>query len=62
MFRKIFRIKTNIELALLPRELFNKKGKTIRVKIGKPIPWQTFDKSHSHFEWAQIVKKQVYSL
>ncbi|HRT34325.1 MAG TPA: 1-acyl-sn-glycerol-3-phosphate acyltransferase, partial [Bacteroidales bacterium] len=47
MFRKLFGIKTNIELALLPRELFNKKGKTIRVKIGKPIPWQTFDKTHS---------------
>lgn len=62
MFRKTFGIKANIELILLPSELFRKKGSTIRVIIGKPIPWQTFDKKHSHFEWAQRVKGVVYGL
>lgn len=43
IFRQIFRIKTNIELVLLPRELFRKKGKTIKVKIAKPISYKEFD-------------------
>ena len=36
MVRSFLRIKANIELMLLPSELFNKKNATIRVKIGKP--------------------------
>jgi putative hemolysin len=62
MLRKVFRIKTNLELALLPHEIFTKKNKTIRVIIGKPISYQIFDKSMTHLEWAQYVKEQVYSL
>lgn len=60
--RKILRIKANLELALLPHEIFNKRNKTIKVKIGKPIPYSTFDKSKSPFEWAQYVKGLVYTL
>ena len=37
-------------------------GKTFHVKIGKPIPWQTFDKSKTPAEWAEYVKEQVYLL
>lgn len=60
--RKLFFIKMNIELIFLPRELFNKHGKAMRVKIGKPIPWQTFDSSMSHAEWAQKVRDHIYEL
>jgi hypothetical protein len=60
--RKAMGIKTNLELVLLPREIFNKKNKTVRVKIGKPIPYPTFTSSKTHFEWAQSVKQQVYNL
>jgi len=59
--RKLLRIKTNLELVLLPHEIFNKKNKTLKVKIGKPITYQTFDRSKTHFEWAQLVKEQVYN-
>jgi len=62
LLRKMLRISLNLELALLPHEIFNKQNKTIRVKIGKPIPWQTFDKSKSHYDWAQYVKQEVYKL
>lgn len=62
LFRKATGIKTNFELALLPHEIFNKRGKTIRVKIGKPISYDSFDESKSHFEWAQDVKRRVYNL
>jgi putative hemolysin len=60
--RRVLGIKTNIELALLPRELFLKRNKTIRLKIGKPIPWQKFDSSLTHVQWAQKVREHVYSM
>jgi len=60
--RKTFGISKNLELVLLPHELFNKRNKTIRVKIGKPISYSTFDMSRSPHDWAQFVKKQVYNL
>ncbi|MEN8120950.1 MAG: glycerol acyltransferase [Bacteroidota bacterium] len=60
--RKLIGIKANLELALLPREMFNKRNKTIKAKIGKPIPWQRFDKSKSHKEWAQEVRDYVYRM
>ncbi|MBN1650585.1 MAG: 1-acyl-sn-glycerol-3-phosphate acyltransferase [Bacteroidales bacterium] len=60
--RKFLGLKLNLELALLPHEAFLKRNKTIKVKIGKPISYQTFDKSLSHNEWAQNVRNQVYAL
>jgi putative hemolysin len=60
--REFLGIKVNIELMLLPREMFLKRGKTIKVTIGKPISYKYFDKTHSHFEWAQIVRSMVYKM
>jgi putative hemolysin len=62
LVRRKLGIKTNIELSLLPRELFLKRNKTIRVTIGKPIAWQKFDSSLSHVQWAQKVKDHVYNM
>jgi len=61
-FSKIFRIKSNLEMFLLPREMFNKSGKTITITIGKPIAYKTFDESRTHLEWAQKVREYVYLL
>ena len=60
--RRVLGIKTNIELILLPREMFRKKNKTIKVKIGKPIPIQKFDKTFSHWVWADKVRRYVYDM
>ena len=60
--RRILGIKSNIELIMLPREMFRKKNKTIRIKIGQLIPHQKFDQSFSHWEWADKVRKYVYGL
>lgn len=60
--RKSLGIKFNIELIYLPDEMFSSKNKTFNIYIGKPIPWQTFDKSKSLQEWAQVVKEQVYQI
>ncbi|MBI9052799.1 MAG: glycerol acyltransferase [Bacteroidales bacterium] len=60
--RQIFGIKINIELLLLPREMFRKRNETIRVVIGKPISHKTFTEKSTHAEWAQKVRSQVYNL
>jgi putative hemolysin len=62
LLRKLFFIKAEIETALLPHEFFKKRSKTIKVIIGKPISYKRFDNSHSHCEWAQKVKEELYSL
>ena len=61
-FRKNFRIKANLEMFLLPREMFNKSGKTITITFGIPIAYKTFDDSRTHLEWAQKVREYVYVL
>ena len=60
--RRVLGIKSNIELILLPREMFRKKNKTIKIKIGQLISHQRFDESFSHWEWADKVRKYVYDL
>lgn len=61
-YRKKFGIKANIEMILLPKEMFKNNNKTFNVYVGKPIPWQTFDKSRSHKAWAGVLKDKVYEL
>lgn len=59
---KFFGIKFNIAMLYLVDEMFLNRYKTFVVKIGKPIPWQTFDKSRSATEWAAYVQNIVYQL
>lgn len=52
----------NLAMLFLVDEMYKNVGKTFEVKIGKPIPWQTFDKSKTPKEWAQYVQDRVYEL
>ena len=52
----------NLAMLFLADEMYKNVHKTFQVKIGKPIPWQTFDKSKNPMEWAQFVRERVYSL
>lgn len=52
----------NLAMLFLVDEMYKNVGKTFDVKIGKPIPWQTFDKSKTPVEWAQYVQDIVYKL
>ena len=52
----------NLAMLFLVDEMYKNVHKTFRVAIGKPIPWQTFDKSRKHAEWAQWVQEKVYEL
>lgn len=54
--------KVNIAMLFLVDEMYRNVGKTFRVAIGKPIPWQTFDKSRTSMEWAKYVGDMVYEL
>ena len=55
-------IKFNLAMLYLPDEMYKNTGKTFTVKIGKPIPWQTFDKSKTATERATYVQDIVYKL
>lgn len=59
---KALHIKFNIAMLYLADEMFKNRGKTFEVTFGKPIPWQTFDKSRQPKEWAQYVQDEVYKL
>lgn len=59
---KALNIKFNIAMLFLVDEMYKNVHKTFRVAIGKPIPWQTFDKSKTAMEWAKYVQDEVYKL
>ena len=52
----------NLAMLFLVDEMYKNVHKTFHVTVGKPIPWQTFDKRKTPIEWAQYVKDKVYSL
>jgi putative hemolysin len=54
--------KVNIAMIYLVDEMYKNVHKTFTVTIGKPIPWQTFDKNRTPAEWAQYVQDIVYQL
>lgn len=59
---KALHIKFNIAMLFLVDEMYKNVHKSFRVAIGKPIPWQTFDKSKTAMEWAKHVQDMVYRL
>ena len=55
-------IKFNVAMLFLVDEMYKNVHKEFTVTIGKPIPWQTFDKSKNPTQWAQYVEDLVYQL
>ena len=54
--------KVNIAMLFLVDEMYKNVHKTFKASFGKPIPWQTFDKSKSPMEWVKFVYDRVYEL
>lgn len=54
--------KVNIAMLFLVDEMYKNVHKSFRVAVGKPIPWQTFDRSRTPAQWAQYVQDIVYDL
>ncbi len=61
-FRTRLGIKWNLEMFFLSDETFKHRNQTFTVTFGKPIPWQTFDKSKPQSRWAEEVRQTVYTL
>lgn len=55
-------LKVNLEMLYLSDEVFKSKHSTYGIYFGKPIPWQTFDKSKKPAEWAKWVRDISYAL
>jgi len=60
-FRKFLSLKINLEMLLLPNELFKQKGKVITVYFGKPIDCNKFSKKKLWAD-AQQLKNFVYQI
>lgn len=60
-WRKALGIKANLEMLLLPDELFKQRGNTVKIHFGKPFESSILDKSKSHRAWAGVIKDYVYS-
>ena len=52
----------NLAMLYLADEMYKNTGNTFRITIGKPISWETFDKSKTPANWAQHVQDIVYTL
>ena len=59
---KMLGLKFNLAMLYLVDELFKNQHKTFEVHIGRPIPWQTFDRSRTAAQWAAYVQDIVYKL
>ena len=59
LWRKKLGIKANIEMILLPKEMFKQKNKTIHLYIGKPIE---LDDTMTSKQWCDIVRKACYDM
>ncbi len=59
---EIFRSPVNFAMLFLADETYLNRHKDFVLKVGKPIPWQTFDKSKTAAEWAAYVESICYSL
>ena len=51
-----------LAMVLLVDEMYRARGRTYRIVIGDPVPWQTFDGSRSPAEWARWMKERVENL
>lgn len=61
-FRKKIGIKANIEMFYLSNEFFKLRNKTILIKVGNPIPYDSLPKELTQQKQAVWVKEKVYEL
>lgn len=57
--RKKLGIKTNLDMMLLPGEVFHQKGKTVHIYFGQPI---TLDSNHTPQQWCDLIREKVYQM
>ena len=62
LWRKRLGIRFNLEMALLPREVFRSAGRTFTLTIGKPIRWQELEGGSGAAREALRLREIVYNL
>lgn len=56
-------VKFNVEMLYLVHEFFKQRGSHLRLQLGTPIPYTTFeDTQRSPREWAAWVRERAYAL
>lgn len=55
-------LKANVEMLYLPDEMFAQRNQRVTISIGDRIPYSHFDRSKSEQQWAQELRKIVYSM
>src|SRR5690606_13662149 len=55
-------LKYNLEMLYLADEFFKQRNQRVTIKIGKEISYSYFDSSKSEKQWAEEVKKIVYTM
>ena len=60
-WRERLGIKLNIEMVLLPGEMFKSSGSTYKVHFGKPVKWQSLNSRNARAEAARL-RDMVYEL
>lgn len=60
-WRERLGMKFNLEMILLPSEMFKACGRTFNVCFGKPVKWDTLDSRHARQE-AERLRTMVYEL
>lgn len=61
-FHSLGLVHWKLRMLRLPRELFNKKGKTIEITIGQPITVEEQDKYEDIGEFGKFLKNETYKL
>lgn len=57
--RQLLRIKLNLGTVLLPKEMFDQKGKHLNIYIGEPVE---ITQEHSAREWSEIIRQKTYAM
>lgn len=60
--RKKMGVKLNVEMLYLADEMMKKKNAEFTITFGKPLSWESLDKSKTPLQWAQNIKESVYKL
>lgn len=61
-WRKKIGLNLNIEMLYLADEMMKKKNDEFTITFGKPIPWQSLDKTKTPLQWAESIQESVYRL
>ena len=61
-FRRKLGIKWNIEMLFLVDQLYQQRGKSLDIVIGKPFLYTDFTKDKRDQVWADLVRERIYTL